>query len=155
MYVVEFNSDGSFKEVHSILEREVFDEQGNLIHTWNVCTLECINDPNTVCPIPILLMILSDSNEVHRKYDNVIRKIFPEGITSDNAEAIFNFCTSDDEEKPVENDKGELKPTRQQAPYHSGYDVPPPWPTGKRSAARNVQNHDHCTTRVCEANDAV
>ena len=100
-------------------------------------------------------MILSDSTEVHKQYNHVIQEIFPEGITSDNAEEIFNFCTADDEEKPVENDKGELKPTRQQAPYHSGYDVPPPWPTGKRSAARNVQNHDHWTTRVCEANDAV
>ena len=126
MYVVEFELDGSFKKVHSVLERKVLDEQGNLTHTWNVCTLERINDPRTVCPIPILLMILSDSTEVHRQYDHVIQQIFPEGITSDNAEAIFNFCTSDDEEKPVENDKGDLKPTRQQAPYHSGYDVPPP-----------------------------
>ena len=140
MYVVEFNFNGSFKKVHSILERKVFDEQGNLTHTWNVCTLERINDPHTVCPIPILLMILSDSTEVHRKYDNVIQEIFPEGITSDNAEAIFNFCTADDEEKPVEKYQGELKPTRQQAPYHSGYDVPPP--------SQPASEAQHATCRI-------
>ena len=85
-------------------------------------------------------MILSDSTEVHRKYDHVIQEIFPEGITSDNAEAIFNFCTADDEEKPVENDKGELKPTRQQAPYHSGYDVPPP--------SQPASEAQHATCRI-------
>ena len=36
MYVVEFNFDGSFKKVHSILEREVLMSKG-ILHTHGTC----------------------------------------------------------------------------------------------------------------------
>ena len=84
-YVVKFNDDGTYGGISSSIEKD----------DHSICKLTDINNPKTVCPVILLIMMLEKSNEVIDTYGTSIAQIFSEegGITNEIAEQILYFST--------------------------------------------------------------
>ena len=86
-YAIEFNSNGTYRRIISSAEKT----------EYKICSLSDVNNPDTVCPAVLLMMMLDTSNAVVEKYGDALAAMFKDSkdgaMTGEIAEQLSLHCT--------------------------------------------------------------